>query len=215
MQQRYSFKQKKNSFTNFAHWFCRPLVVCNYVPVVEPNIGEKSLLEALINNMLLCLWRRVIETSFLFPAVRTFAISLWLRSSRVWVRNLHFPERCLQFWSGYARAFDRTPVLWQVEKGKVIAKFSICSPLYFRYVILLANSWHQEPESWRAIFGPMGDSPASWHWCIVKDGWSFFGRTVPCKILVALCRHYISLRSSKHFASLALNGWWCLVRSLF
>jgi hypothetical protein len=45
----------------------------------------------------------------------------------------------------------------------------------------------------------MGNSQTSRYWCIIKDGWSFFKWSLPCKVIVQFCRHYCSMPSGEFF----------------
>lgn len=53
--------------------------------------------------------------TILLSVIRTTTINLWLWSSRIWVRNLHFPEWCLQLRSVYVGTLNWQEVLWQVK----------------------------------------------------------------------------------------------------
>lgn len=79
-------------------------------------------------------------------ALGAAASNLWLWSSRIWVRNLHIPEWCLQLWSGYVRTFDRPSVPWQVrihKKSTLASVFGLFVQLihYKHLVNSLRTSW--------------------------------------------------------------------------
>jgi len=47
---------------------------------------------------------------------------LWLRSSWIWVWNIHIPKWCVQLWSDHVRTFDRPSVPRQVRMDEVIIR---------------------------------------------------------------------------------------------
>lgn len=62
----------------------------------------------------------------LLSAVRKSVNSLWLWSSRIWIRNLYSQKWCLQLWSCYVRTFNRSDVLWQVKMQNQIVFKTAC-----------------------------------------------------------------------------------------
>lgn len=55
----------------------------------------------------------------------------------------------------------------------------------------------QDTHSRGTVSSKMGNSPTSWHWCVIKYGWSFSQWRIPGQIIVKLRRHYFSMCSGK------------------
>jgi len=63
--------------------------------------------------------------------------------------------------------------------------------LAFRGLKFLYCAYFEQKTSSRwAVSCKMGNYSTSWHWCIIKDGWSFSKWSLPCQIIVKFCRHY-------------------------
>lgn len=89
---------------------------------------------------------------------------------------------------------------WECMTKPLVISFQVLPS----YISCIMEHLGQDTRSRRAVFSEMGNTPTSWHWCLIKDGWSFSQWRLPSQITVKLCRHCFSMCSGK-LISLSLN----------